>query len=129
MNFNDYQLLASVTEAPVDAAFDRLNEKTLRILHGAIGVCTEAGELQDALKRQIYYGKTLDEINIAEEIGDVMWYVALLCNSLGVNLEDVCERNIAKLKARYGEKFSNHAAINRDLDTERKVLEGKSCQS
>jgi NTP pyrophosphatase (non-canonical NTP hydrolase) len=93
------------------------------LLHGAIGIATEAGELLDALKKHIYYNKELDKVNISEEIGDVLWYAALLCNCLEIDMRDVMDTNIAKLKARYPEKFDEDKAENRNLKKERRVLE------
>jgi hypothetical protein len=47
------------------------------------------------------------------------------CHVYNTNVSDILDKNIAKLKARYGEKFSSERAINRDLETERTILEGK----
>lgn len=99
-------------------------EQTLRLLHGGIGLATESGEFLDALKRHIFYGKPLDTVNLAEEMGDLFWYMAVVCNAVGVSFEDVMEKNIAKLQARYGSKFSEHRATNRDLIAERRILDG-----
>lgn len=107
----------------------RLSNETLgrqlnsRILHGAMGACTEGGELLDACKKHVFYGRELDKVNIKEEIGDVLWYIAILCDELGLTFEEVMDTNIAKLKARYGEKFSAEKAENRDLEKERAILE------
>jgi uncharacterized protein YabN with tetrapyrrole methylase and pyrophosphatase domain len=62
-------------------------------------------------------------VNLAEEMGDLFWYIAVICDALEVSFEDVMERNIAKLKARYGDKFTEHAATNRNLEEERRILE------
>lgn len=93
------------------------------MLHGAIGIVTEAGELLDAMKKSIYYCKALDRTNLIEELGDLEYYMAVLRIELGVSQEEIQERNIAKLRARYPEKFTSEHAINRDLDKEREVLE------
>lgn len=104
--------------------FERLqNIRTIRMLHSAMGICTEAGEFMDMLKKHILYGKPLDVINAQEELGDTMWYIALALDEMKTTFGYIKERNIAKLKARYGDKFTEHAALNRDLDKERKVLE------
>lgn len=94
-----------------------------RLLHAGIGLSTEAGEFLDALKKHIFYGKELDRVNLAEELGDLFWYMAIVGDELGIKFEDVMERNITKLKARYGEKFSEEKADKRDLENERKILE------
>lgn len=100
-----------------------LDFKPVRLLHAAIGMCTETGELQDQLKKHIFYGKPLDTTNLVEEMGDLMWYVGIMCDALKVSLEDVMIKNIAKLKARYPEKFTEDKALNRNLFDEREVLE------
>ena len=118
-----YQEDVERTEAVTDMPMTRRCADNTRLLHGAIGIATEAGELLDALKKHIYYNKELDKVNISEEIGDVLWYAALLCNCLEIDMQDVMDTNIAKLKARYPEKFDEDKAENRNLKKERRVLE------
>jgi len=96
---------------------------TMRLLHGSIGVSTEAGELLDAMKKFIFYGRSIDRANVKEELGDILYYASLTMDEMGFTLEDVMETNSEKLKARYPEKFTEDNAINRDLDKERQVLE------
>lgn len=97
---------------------------SVNILHGALGISTEAGEILDAVKKSIFYGKPFDLVNLQEEIGDCFWYLAILAKEAGMSFEDIMAQNIAKLKARYPDKFTEHAALNRDLEKERNVLEG-----
>jgi len=104
--------------------YDRLKYlSTMRLLHASMGLVTESGELMDAMKKHLFYGKELDKTNLIEECGDLFWYIALLLNTLNVNMETVMQINVDKLKARYPEKFTEFHAKNRDLDTERKILE------
>ncbi|WP_372654288.1 nucleoside triphosphate pyrophosphohydrolase family protein [Halobacteriovorax sp.] len=128
MNTQEYVKLAIKTESTdFDSMNSRLeNDGVKRLLHAGIGLSTEAGEFLDALKKHIFYGKELDRVNLAEEMGDLFWYLAIVSDELGVEMSDVMERNIEKLKARYGEKFSEEKAENRDLETERKILEKQS---
>ena len=100
--------------------------QSVSLLHGAIGICTEAGELQDALKRHFFYGKALDPVNVKEELGDLMWYINIVCSELNITLEQVMEANIAKLEKRYEGGFTEQKAINRDTGTERTILENGS---
>lgn len=97
---------------------DRINPD---ILHGAIGLFTEAAELIEAIYKGAKTGE-FDGVNIKEELGDCEWYLALLYRSLGANPGEVKFTNIEKLKKRFPEKFSTQAALNRDLDGEREVL-------
>lgn len=112
------------TECEYSDATMRMTEYA-DLLHGSMGVCTEGGELQDTVKRYIFYGKELDKVNIEEELGDIFWYCAIICKSLKLDLQTILEKNIAKLKKRYPEKFTEDKALNRDLDAERKVLENE----
>lgn len=102
----------------------RYTPSMARLMHAASGLTTESGELLDMLKKHLNYGKDFDKPNAIEELGDLCWYLAIACDELGVSFEEIMTININKLKARYGEKFSSDKAINRDLETERKILEG-----
>lgn len=127
MQTSDYQMLAHKTESPpCDEMVNRIDNQILRLLHASMGLCTEAGEFQDVLKKHIFYGKPVDFVGLQEEIGDVMWYVALACNAMGVSLDKIMTTNIEKLRARYPERFTEEKAQNRDLEKERKILEGDS---
>lgn len=115
------------TECSYDDATERATN-WIDLLHGAIGLCTETGELQDTIKKYIFYGKELDTVNIEEELGDIFWYTAIICKSLKLDFQTIMEKNIAKLKKRYPEKFTEDRAINRNLSVERSVLEDiKQC--
>lgn len=92
-------------------------------LHMVMGMQTETGEITDAYKKHMAYGKKLDLVNVKEEVGDLMWYISNLCNLHGWDLREIMATNIAKLEARYPEKFDSHLAQNRDLDRERNILE------
>lgn len=93
------------------------------LLHGALGVATEAGELLDVIKKNHAYGRELDHTNIREEIGDVLWYLALLARATGTSLDTIAEANVAKLRARYPNRYNHHHALNRNLAAERATLE------
>ncbi len=125
METNEYIKNAIKTESrDFDAIGGRLQATEIqRLLHGGIGLATEAGEFLDALKKHIFYGKDLDKVNLREEMGDIFWYCAIIADELDVDFKDVMERNITKLKARYGEKFTEEKANSRDLKTEREILE------
>lgn len=127
MTPNEYQELALRTEAPtMDAMI--LGNQLQRILHGAVGLATESGELLDGLKKSLFYGKQIDFVNMAEEVGDSLWYLAIICSALGITMEDAMSRNIAKLKARYPDKFTQEKALNRNLEAERAILEQQTNQ-
>ena len=125
MNTEEYVKNVLVTEArDFSAVKKRLQDTgTIRLLHAMIGMCTESGEIQDQLKKHIFYGKPLDRTNLKEELGDLMWYIGVMSAELNVSLSDIMDTNIAKLKARYGDKFTEAAALTRNLNKERSILE------
>lgn len=95
----------------------------VRLLHCALGCYTESGELLESIQKQYETGQ-IDHVNFGEEVGDIEWYQAIGFDASGVSEATCREKNIAKLKARYPGKFSTEAALNRDLATERAILEG-----
>src|SRR5690554_6096432 len=108
MEIKEYQEKASRTCANLDS---NLEDN----LHMAIGVVTEAGEIADVFKKFLAYKKPIDWVNVKEEIGDIMWYIANICNINGWDLKDILQTNINKLKARYPNSFNQHDAINRNI--------------
>lgn len=110
---------------PKSAPIPILGNLDIRLLHAAIGTFTESGEMIEALREQYETGK-LDKVNFAEEIGDVSWYQAIAVDALGADFDSIRETNIAKLRARFPDKFNAEKALNRDLTAERAILEGES---
>ena len=80
-------------------------------------------KLLDMMKKKIYYNKPIDE-NLFKTITNlIMLDVSDYMNTYDIDIEKSFDINIEKLKARYGDKFSSERAINRDLETERNILE------
>jgi hypothetical protein len=100
------------------------NYRTIQILHALMGITTECGEMMDNLKKHLIYGKPLDMVNFKEEDGDLRWYLAKLEYAVGYSADEAQEANIAKLKARFPNRFNEIDALQRDLDRERLILEG-----
>ena len=194
MTFEEYVPLALKTEKT--EPFFHNDHQWSRQMHGAVGLCTEVGELLDAVKKNLIYGKPLDMHNVREEVGDALWYLVLYLDACGFShkslehespseagercdalalcidltyrstylltqtnarissavaassaredleaiyvllwdivneagagsMSDIFELNLAKLAERYKKGFSKEAALNRDLEAERKVLEGQ----
>lgn len=94
----------------------------IRLLHGILGVATEAGEMLEALQKGLA-GEGFDTTNLFEEIGDNQWYNAAMLRVLQRTFEEVHVVNIAKLRKRFPNKFNEFDANNRDVTAERKLLE------
>lgn len=104
----------------------RINNRMIRLLHASMGFTTESGEIVDQIKKHLFYGKPLDEVNLVEECGDLLWYMSVMLDVLGLSFEKVMKINNKKLTLRYGENFSSEAATNRNLKAERTMLENGS---
>lgn len=94
-----------------------------RLLHASLGLTTEVGEAVDPIKKSLFYGKPFDRTNVLEEVGDAMWYMAVLLDELDSSFEEAGSAVISKLRARYPEKYSNEDALSRDIPSERAILE------
>lgn len=108
MTPNEYQAACLRTE-PIDAKIS----KTTRLENGLMGLCGEAGEAMDILKKFLFQGHSLDKEHLAKELGDVAWYLAVSADALGFYLEDIFQMNIDKLKKRYPDGFEADRSINR----------------
>lgn len=94
-------------------------------LHAVMGIVTEGGELAKTVVDATRQSPGVDRENAIEEIGDVLWYIAIACDALGVNIEDAMRANIAKLKSRYPERFTESNALIRDTDLEMAAIKGE----
>jgi len=103
----------------------RLKDVPFRFFHGVIGIATEAGEMVQGLLASLKSGK-IDRTNIKEELGDILWFFAIICDVFGFSIEKIMESNNAKLRQRYPEKFTVECTTNRDVDAEREVLEASA---
>lgn len=122
MEPNEFQKKCLRTERPARIT---LEVDRARLLHGAIGLASESGELLDMVKAALFYGKDVDPTNALEECGDALWYISIALDACGYTLAQAMEMNVKKLAARYPEGFTEARALNRDLGLERETLEGK----
>ena len=107
MTVNEYQKLAMTTLNPA------LSKKDV-LINGVMGLCGESGEAIDIVKKWLAQGHELDKEKLAKELGDIAWYLAETATALDLNLEDIFEANIEKLKKRYPEGFDVQRSIQRD---------------
>ena len=106
MEINEYQKLAMVT-------LNKNLDKKEILTNSVMGLCGESGEACDIVKKHLFHGHELDRESLIKELGDVAWYLAEAASALDINLDEVFERNIEKLKKRYPEGFSEEQSINR----------------
>lgn len=90
--------------------FKSVNDVKLDQVHAALGICTEAGELADNIKKVWVYEKAQDVTNVREELGDILFYFTAMCEMHGLTLGQIETENIRKLRRRYPTGYTNEAA-------------------
>ena len=106
MEINEYQTLAMRT------LNKDLNKKDI-LINGVMGLCGESGEAIDIVTKHLAQGHHLDKEHLIKELGDIAWYLAETAYALDVNLEEVFQLNIDKLKKRYPDGFEIKKSIER----------------
>ena len=106
MTGNEYQHLAMTTLNPALSKQDVL-------INSVMGLCGESGEAIDIVKKHLHQGHPLDREKLIKELGDIAWYLAEAAHALDVDLDDVLEANIAKLRARYPKGFDTDQSLHR----------------
>ena len=101
----------------VDVYPQTLTKKGFDTLHGLLGL---AGESIEALLGFIDNSGSLNEV---EETGDLLWFLALYTSTRGVDVSKAMEANIAKLRARYPDKFDSDLSVNRNLEAEAEAMQ------
>lgn len=109
IEFSKYQKESSATSG----AFQDLYSEQARLAIAGLGLAGESGEVVDYLKKVVGHGHKLEKDKLVKELGDVLWYVAEICSAIKVDMGDVAQHNIDKLRARYPKGFSKERSINR----------------
>lgn len=86
------------------------------IFNACLGLSGEVGEVNDTVKKWVFHESSLDLDHLAKEVGDVMWYIALICESFGFSLDTIMQMNVDKLSKRYRDGFSVYEANHRNLN-------------
>lgn len=130
MNANKYQKLAMRTNdgKASDRLIGKMQEYDMKfsseqsnkenvdiggIFNACLGLSGEVGEFNDMIKKWVFHEKELDMEHAKKEAGDILWYVVMLCESFGWNMEEIMQMNVDKLKARYPEGFDVERANHR----------------
>ena len=103
MDANLYQNLAARTLVGGDE--NQLSRIEFMVVWNAFGIAGESGELVDLLKKAVFHRHGINKEKVAEEVGDLMWYIAGLCTVLEIELGDVMRGNVEKLMKRYPDGF------------------------
>jgi NTP pyrophosphatase (non-canonical NTP hydrolase) len=112
------ELTASEEEYKVTETYPMVYGKQgFDTLHSLLGI---VGESIEAL---LGFIDETGELNEFEETGDLLWFLALFTSTRGVDVNRAMEANIAKLRARYPDKFDSDLSVNRDLDSEAEAMQ------
>lgn len=108
VNFEDYQTQASKTAVYPDADV---------ITYPTFGLVSEAGEVAGKVKKVLRdkngHFDPIEREKIADEVGDVLWYIAALCTDLGIGMETIAQRNLDKLNSRMARGVIQGSGDNR----------------
>lgn len=130
MNANKYQKLAMRTndgkasdrliwkmhEYDMKFSSEQNNKESVDIggiFNACLGLSGEVGEFNDMIKKWVFHEKNLDMEHAKKKAGDILWYIAMLCESFGWNMGEIMQMNVDKLKARYPEGFDVERANHR----------------
>ncbi len=96
MNLNEYQQLAKRTAAP--------KGKKDELFHLVLGLMGESGEIAEKMKKIVRDNASdfdaLDKDDLKKELGDILWYIAILADYFDIELEEIGKKNIDKLASR-----------------------------
>ena len=107
MNINMYQQLAARTINPAISHIETL-------LHALHGMSAEVGEIHSIYQKS-YQGHEVDDDDLKAELGDLLWFCAEYCTAQGWDMEQVCVKNIEKLRKRFPKGFSAERSLNREV--------------
>lgn len=93
------------------------NPDTATLLEGCLGLSGEVGEFNDVIKKWIFHNHKLSTTDVVRELGDILWYISLICHSLSLDMDKIMLENICKLQDRYPDGFDTQRSINRDDDS------------
>lgn len=107
LSMDEYQKLAA-RSAGAGKEGDR------RQIIAALGLAGEAGEFANIVKKMTAHGHPITSEELADELGDVLWYLAEAATACELSLNHIAATNIEKLRKRYPEGFSHERSINRE---------------
>lgn len=118
MLVDEHRSMVEALVKPGSQILATLTPERTNMIHMAIGIAGEGGEMLDAIKKHAVYNKPLDRQNVVEELGDLEFYMEGLRQAIGITREETLTANIHKLvggdKARYASgTYSDEAAQNR----------------
>ena len=106
MTLDEYEQAATRTLNP------RLDARE-RLLDAAAGLAEEGGEILGLVRKHAFQSRPLEKDELREELGDALWCLTITARSAGLTLEQVAAANVAKLRTRYPDGYSDTASRER----------------
>jgi len=97
MNAADFQEQAARTQI-TDPGFE-IPGHELMLVWNALGLAGKAGDIAELVKKGVFHRNSIDPVKLEKELGDMLWYTAAICTSLGLDLGEIMQANIERLKA------------------------------
>jgi len=107
----------------VDYMLEQVEDEGWALLHASLGAATEAGEILEQARAVLSSGGEPDLENVAEEMGDLMYYLARLADVCDTSLLEIMQANNRKLKERFPDSFVEEDALDRDTDAEKDTMD------
>lgn len=110
MDFEEYRKLSARTRPP------RKGRMYERLTQAGMGLASEAGEVAGVIEKIVFQGHDFDlgmRDRLQKEVGDLLWYLAMLLDEADMSLDDVMQNNIWKLQKRFPEKFTTEDSVRR----------------
>jgi NTP pyrophosphatase (non-canonical NTP hydrolase) len=111
MDANEYQKLASRTL--IDRPGFQIPDNEIMAVWDVVGLTGEAGEVADLIKKGVFHQHGIDIEKLKKEIGDTLWYVSALCTTLDLDMSEIMQQNIDKLKLRYPNGYNSEDSKKR----------------
>lgn len=114
MSMISYEEMVGTLTKPGNQILEEITAHDCNLVHMAMGISGEAGELLDAIKKHVIYRKPLDRYNVLEELGDIEFFLEGLRQALNISREETLQLNMEKLGTRYKDfQYSNEQAVTR----------------
>lgn len=128
-NYTDAWAMAVLPETLIQKSGLAPSTILVQIDNASRGMGADVGEVLTCVQRCLEYGKALDVENMKEELGDVLWRIVQMCDALDTTLEEIAKRNVAKLQARYPEKYTDEQAHEENRNREAEAVAMASVQT
>lgn len=117
-----YRKTYDLSDPICPATHEDFNTAPMDIIHAFLGIVTEGGELLEKLDDNLTRGYDIEKHEVKDELGDLLWYMAMVLRYYGWSFEEVMAQNIKKLYHRFPHAFDEELAANKDAESEQQMI-------